>query len=189
MNSISATGLPWKWGSIEGIDTPAHVRDGDSDREGPRWRLASRAVETSATPESLFLWICQLRRTPYSYDWIDNLGRPSPRTPDPALIELAAGQPVMEMFRLVEFVPDRSITIEVQRGCPARVFGYILVRYAAVPLDADRSLLRCDFWMPRTGGPVGWLRRYLLAWGDLVMMRKQLRTLSQLAEQTDAARQ
>lgn len=176
MNRNSAPGLPWRWGSIEGIDTPRRIREDEGDREGVRWRLASRAVETSAPPESLFLWLCQLRR----YNCV--FGRSTPRTPDPAFTELAVGQPMMKMFCLVDFVPDHSITIQVLPGRWARIFTSLVVRYSAVPLDEGRALLRGDLWVPRSDGPVAWLRRCLLAWGSLVMMRKQLRTLSQLAE-------
>ena len=49
---------------------------------------AWRGVSVAAAPERVWPWLVQLRLAPYSYDWIDNLGRRSPRElrglPDPA---------------------------------------------------------------------------------------------------------
>ena len=173
-----ARSLPWTWGSTDGIEAPSGV--------GPLRRLAARAVETRAAPASLFLWLCQLRRAPYSYDWLDNLGRRSPRTPSPSLTALEVGQQVMTIFSLSGFAPNRSLTIAMRPGLPTRLFGAITVRYAIVPLPSGRALLRGDLWMPPIGSRWGRARRYLLAWGDLLMMRKQLRTLAALAETTTA---
>ncbi|SJM64530.1 hypothetical protein [Gulosibacter sp. 10] len=169
--------LPWNWGSTDGIER---------EDDGTQRRLAARAVESTAAPEALFLWLCQLRRAPYSYDWLDNLGRRSPRIPDPSLTVLRTGQRVMTIFTLIGFEPNRSLTIRMRPGWPTRTFGSITVRYAIVPADSDRTVLRGDLRMPPIGSGLGRPRRYLLAWGDLLMMRKQLRTLRMLAEQTPA---
>lgn len=175
-----ASGLPWRWGSAEGLAGPGM----QTGRAGTHGRLAARAVTTEADSEVLFLWLCQLRRAPYSYDWIDNFGRFSPRIPDPSLTELEVGQEIMTIFVLTEFEPNRSLTVSMRPGWPTRLFGAISLRYAIIPTSDGRVVLRGDLWMPPIGRMLGRLRRYLLAWGDLIMMRKQLRTLSTLAEGT-----
>ena len=175
-----ASVVPWRWGSAEGL-TASGVQPG---RTGTHGRVAARAVTTQAGPEALFLWLCQLRRAPYSYDWIDNFGRRSPCVPDPSLTDLEVGQEIMTIFTLTEFEPSRSLTVSMRPGWPTRLFGAISLRYAIIPTSDGEVLLRGDLWMPPIGKVLGRLRRYLLAWGDLLMMRKQLRTLSTLAETT-----
>lgn len=171
-------GLPWQWGPSTGLQALGHA--------GEMTRRASRAVETEASPEMLYLWICQLRRAPYSYDCLDNFGRRSPRPADPAMRALEVGQPVMTIFSLSDFTVNRSLTISMASGWPSLVFGAITVRYAIVPSAGGRTVLRADLFMPPLDGPLAALRRYLLAWGDLFMMRKQLRTLAALAEEDTA---
>ncbi|WP_114854886.1 hypothetical protein [Brachybacterium sp. YJGR34] len=177
----SAATLPWTWGSVEGAEVPDGLVD-----DAPR-RRAARSVASDADPRVLYLWLCQLRRAPYSYDWIDNVGRRSPRRADPTLTALAVGQRFMTIFSLVDVVPDRSLTLTMRPGAPTWIFGAITVRYAIVPRGDGDALLRGDLWMPAGGGPAARLRRYLLAWGDLLMMSKQLRTLRALAERDSSA--
>ena len=128
-----------------------------------------RAVDVSAPPSLVFRWLCQLRVAPYSYDWIDNFGRRSPRTRDPANEQLVVGLPVMTIFRLAEFERDRHLTL---------VFRRIGVTYEVGPRDGGTRLvaklaIRLARWSPM---------RFLLPVGDFIMMRKQLLTLKALAE-------
>lgn len=186
-------GLPWVWGvpaDVPGVGWEAghHGDRGDhGDRDGVR--VAVRAVTCAADPEALHLWLCQLRRAPYSYDWIDNFGRRSPRVPDPALTELEIGQRVMTIFTLTALDPGRSVTLRMNGGWPTQLFGALDVRYDIVPdQGSPGSVLVARLRMPLPPGPLARLRRTALAWGDLLMMRKQLHTLARLAEATTASR-
>ena len=70
-----------------------------------------RGVTIQNSPEIVFRWLCQMRAAPYSYDWIDNFGKQSPRKLSPGLESLAIGQDVMSIFNLVGFEqgpPDHS---------------------------------------------------------------------------------
>jgi hypothetical protein len=128
---------------------------------------ADRAISIDAPPSVVFGWLCQLRTAPYSYDLLDNFGRRSPRIRDLELTNLAAGQRFMQMFELRSFIADEHITLQA---------GRVTVSYAVRPVGhGTRIHVRVLFDGPR---PVGWA----LALGDVVMMRKQLLTLRDLAE-------
>lgn len=136
---------------------------------------ADRAISIDAAPALVFAWLCQLRRAPYSYDLLDNLGRRSPRTLDENLTHLEVGQRFMTLFVLHAFTDGADITL---RG------NGVAVTYAVRPSTAGgprctRLHVRVLFSGPR-------LITSALALGDLVMMRKQLLTLASLAERDGA---
>ena len=143
---------------------------------------AVRAVDVDADPQTVFLWLCQLRRAPYSYDLIDNLGRRSPRDADPSMTDLHVGQTFMIGFRLIDFEPGRSITVMPKEGAATKVMGPQVLTYEARAASTHLTRLVCILEIPPKRGPGRSARLQAGLWGDLVMMRKQLRTLAALAE-------
>ena len=73
-------------------------------------------------------------------------------------------------------------------GRSARVFGDIVLTYAVVPVGPERSRLLAVIRGTVPAGRSAALRNWALGWGDLLMMRKQLRTFAQLAAQEHAER-
>ncbi len=130
-----------------------------------------RAISIQAPPSVTFRWLCQLRVAPYSYDLLDNLGRRSPVQLSPGTDELAVGQTFMRIFRLVSFDPGSQITLRS---------GGTAVTYAVSERETGSRLLVRVLFAPdsRVLGALA----PLLVVGDLVMMRKQLITLRDLAE-------
>lgn len=141
-----------------------------------------RGVSVNAPSEVMFRWLCQLRVAPYSYDWIDNLGRKSPQQLTPGLDQLEIGQRVM-IGPLVEFERDRQATVVMR----SRLWGNLAVTYLVVAHSPDRCRLLVKLVFKCPPGPIGWIERLLLPWGDLVMMRRQLLNLKELAERTARA--
>lgn len=135
----------------------------------PAWQ-AWRGVTVDATADVVWPWIAQIRLAPYSYDWIDNFGRRSPRElqglPDPkvgAPFTATAGRPI-----------GTVVSVEPGVHLTAKLAG---VHMSYVLVDAGqttRLLLKIAARSGRALGP-------LIALGDLVMARKQLLTLRELA--------
>jgi hypothetical protein len=161
----------------EAADYPAHRY------AVPPYRKLIRAVDVAAPPAAVFRWLCQLKVAPYSYDWLDNRGRRSPRELTPGAENLAVGQRLM-IARIVEFEPDRQIT-GVSVPAATAVFGAISLTYRVTPTANGSRLVAClDVTVCSRAGR---MRADLLAVGDLAMMRKQLLNLKGLAERSDMA--
>lgn len=133
-----------------------------------------RGVGVDAPPERVWPWVRQLRLAPYSYDWVDNAGRRSPRElrdlPDPR-----PGEPFTRVAgafacgRVVSVVPREHLTAEIM----GVVMSYVVVGEGAT----TRLLLKVVARRRRWWGAG-------LAVGDLVMARRQLLNLARLAEGT-----
>lgn len=146
-----------------------------------------RGVDVEAAASTVFRWLCQLRVAPYSYDWIDNRGRQSPPELTQGLERLEIGQTVMQIFRLVSFEPGRHLTLRIEQGGPAALFGDIAGTYLVEPRGEAASRLLVKLVVRHPRGIAGLLQRFLLPWGDLLMMRRQLLNLKALAEAQAAA--
>lgn len=158
-----------------GASADEHARPYPADREVPG-RAMTRAVDVDAPPDLLWRWLCQVAVAPYSYDLVDNLGRRSPPHLTPGADRLEVGQVMAVVFRLTSFDDGHHWTaVTGRRG--RRLFGPVAMTYAAEPRAGGGSRLVCRL-------VAGWPRPLVdaLAWGDLVMMRKQLRTLKEYAE-------
>ena len=142
-----------------------------------------RGVTIAATSQTVFRWLCQMRVAPYSYDWIDNAGRQSPRALTPGLEHLAVGQDVMEIFQLADFARDQHLTLRMKANSRAqRLFGDIAISYLIVAKGARSCRLLVKIVAQHPPGVWGKLMRSFLPWGDLIMMRRQLLNFKQLAE-------
>ena len=133
---------------------------------------AWRGVSVNAPTAVVWPWVAQVRLAPYSYDWIDNLGRRSPRTlaglPEPRVGEPFTRSGGRALGRIVAVDPGHHLTGKIMGA----FMSYVLVPQGH---DTTRLLLKVAMGINRWGAP-------LLSVGDLVMARRQLLNLKQLAE-------
>jgi hypothetical protein len=137
---------------------------------------AWRGVDVETPPEALWPWVTQVRLAPYSYDWLDNLGRRSPRElvglPEPQVGERFTTAGGRELGRIVSVDPGKHLT--------GTILGAFM-SYVLVPQDQDTTrlllkvVMRTSRWAA-LGLSVG------LSVGDLIMARRQLLNFKQLAE-------
>jgi hypothetical protein len=133
---------------------------------------AWRGVSVGAPGEAVWPWVAQVRLAPYSYDWIDNLGRRSPRTPaglpEPRVGEAFTASGGRPLGRIVSVEPGEQLT--------ATIMGAFM-SYVLVPGErgTTRLLLKVVARAHRWAAPA-------LSVGDLVMARRQLLNLKRLAE-------
>ena len=138
---------------------------------------AWRGVTVHADPAAVWARVRQVRVAPYSYDLVDNLGRRSPRE----LLELDDPAPGDPFTRALGRDQGRVVVVDPGRELTATIMGAHM-SYVVQPAGPGTRLLLKVVARTRPGlAPV-------LSLGDLVMARKQLLTLKELAEQDAATR-
>jgi len=140
-----------------------------------------RGITVCAEPSTVFRWICQLQASSYSYT-----GRSAPRALTPGLDELSVGARFMDVFGLVDFVAAQYLTLRLEFDTAegrmySRFVEELVATYLIVP-DDDTCRLLLKYVVRYRGGPLGLLARIGFPWGDVLLARKQLLTLRDLAE-------
>jgi hypothetical protein len=134
---------------------------------------AWRGVTVDTSADRLWPWVTQVRLAPYSYDWIDNLGRRSPRT----LVHVNKPVPGEAFTRAGGIRLGRILSVEAPHHLTGRIAGAV-ISYVLEPHPDDghtRLLMKIvtDVNRPMAA---------LLSLGDLVMARRQLLNFKALAE-------
>ena len=133
---------------------------------------AWRGVSVAAPAAIVWPWVAQIRLAPYSYDWVDNLGRRSPRElvglPEPQVGDTFTATGGVLIGRILSVDPGVQLTGSVLGA----VMSYVLAPQGA---DTTRLLLKVVMGGTRALAP-------LVSVGDLVMARRQLLNLGRLAE-------
>lgn len=88
----------------------------------------------------------------------------------------------MGILKLVEFEPNRHLTIVLDDEQAISIFGEIAASYVVLPITQNtcRLILKGLIRYPRNS-LWSWMR-YFLPWGDLLLMRQQFLRLKSLAE-------
>ncbi|HEY1838703.1 MAG TPA: polyketide cyclase [Mycobacterium sp.] len=133
---------------------------------------AWRGVTVQTSPQTLWQWVGQIRIAPYSYDWIDNLGRRSPQQlvglSEPVVGEPFSTAATRPFGRILAVAPPEHLTGEIIGAC---------ISYVLVPDGRSTRLL-----MKIVTAVNRWVAPWLSV-GDLVMARRQLLNIKRLAEQ------
>jgi len=131
-----------------------------------------RGVWVEAPGAAVWPCVAQIRLAPYSYDWIDNLGRRSPRQlvglPEPQVGEAFTTVGGRKRGRIVSVDPGNQLTGSVMGA---------FMSYVLVPQEQNTTRLLLKVVMRTTRWPA-----FGLSVGDLVMARRQLLNLKKLAE-------
>jgi hypothetical protein len=175
---------PWqrRWGSTNAESERPMPGD---EMLGAGAASTTRAITIDASPEDVFPWLLQIgygRGGWYSYDWIDNDGKPSIDRIDPSLQRLAVGD-------RIEMLPDfgpivREIAADRHILSGGDTDSWCLL-VKPTPDGKTRLISHWRQRWPKTLGTRLWIA--IVDPGAFLMEQKMLRTIRDLAESAASA--
>jgi hypothetical protein len=174
---------PWqlRWGATD-VEV-ARAMPGDDMVKHPTFN-ATRAVTIQARPEEIWPWLVQIGITRagwYSYDWMDNLGKPSAHRIIPELQHMAVGDLIpmspdgKQGMRVNDFEANRFILWWDNKGDVTWYWGLY-------PQDESHTRLITRVRMHYRWTSPTILFSLLVEFTDIVMMRKCMLGIKRRAE-------
>ncbi len=176
---------PWqlRWGASD--EEVARAMPGGEIVQHPTFN-ATRSLTVNASPEAIWPWLVQIghkRAGWYSYDWIDNLGKPSARRIIPELQNLKPGD-------LIPIDPGGIYGFWVKALEPNQWMlwwdktGEMTWFWGLYPLNKKQTRLITRVRLHYNWFSPSILFNLLLDVGDIVMMRKCMLGIKERAEKT-----
>ncbi len=175
--------VPYSWNATDDERTrkwPCDAYAADADT------AFFRAIDVAAPVSVVYRRLCHIRRAPYSYDWADNFGLPSPRRLIPEIENLEVGQRAMHLFRIAAFERDASLTLVLASAIGRATMGMLVGSYDVRP-NAHGTRLAMKVLRATPRNAFGRASDQAYAWIDYAMSRKQLERLGAFSER-DARR-
>jgi len=99
----------------------------------------------------------------------------------PGVDQLEIGQTIMTIFDLIDFEPNRHLTLRLNKRVP-KIFGDTIISYQIIRQKHQVCRLLVETLVNYPKGIIGVLLQYILPFGDLVMMRRQMINFKSLCE-------
>jgi hypothetical protein len=170
---------PWqrRWGATDAEVDRAMPGD---EILGPGAPSTTRAIKVDAPPDQVFPWLMQIgygRGGWYSYDWLDNDGKPSVDRIDPGLQRLAPGDRIEMLPGMGPVVREIEQNHHIVSAGEADSWCLLVESPGA---EATRLISRWRQDWPASLATLAWIA--VADPGAFVMERKMLRTIRWHAE-------